>query len=128
MSAVEIPAAIDDPPLILLWPADEMMPVLIGLVFGVVSGNAFLFTAGGLLLTRVYRRFRNGHPDGYFLHLLYWYGVMPARAFSVPISVRFSSISLVIVVTQTSTATSRKNTGNTDATASSLSAFSEKEE
>ena len=84
MSAVEIPAAIDDPPLILLWPADEMMPVLIGLVFGVVSGNAFLFTAGGLLLTRVYRRFRNGHPDGYFLHLLYWYGVMPSKAFSVP--------------------------------------------
>jgi len=84
MSAVEIPAAIDDPPLILLWPADEMMPVLIVLVFGVVSGNAFLFTAGGLLLTRVYRRFRNGHPDGYFLHLLYWYGVMPAKAFSVP--------------------------------------------
>jgi len=50
-------------------------------------------------------------------------GVYPS-AFSVPISVRRSSTSLVIVVMQTRTATIRKNTGNTTATELTLSASS----
>ncbi len=84
MNPVEIPAYIDDPPHFLFWRADEIAPVLLGLVLGMLTANALLLTTLGLLLTRLYRRFRDGKPDGYILHALYHIGLLPSRARSVP--------------------------------------------
>jgi conjugal transfer pilus assembly protein TraL len=72
---VRIPRRVDEPPHLLMWSADELAPMLIGLVIGVVLGKAFICTVIGLVITNLYRRFRDNHPDGYLLHMLYWTGL-----------------------------------------------------
>jgi len=79
MEPVQIPKMIDDPPHVLLWSADEMAPVALGLVIGMFTGNALVLTLLGLAVTKLYRRYRDGHPDGYMLHGLYWTGLMPMK-------------------------------------------------
>jgi len=84
MTPVEIPRYVDDSPHILLWSADELAPLIIGLVFGILLGQALIFTVAGLSLTKVYARYRDGRPDGFFVHALYWAGLLPTRARSIP--------------------------------------------
>lgn len=84
MEPVEIPSHVDDPPHVLLWSADELAPVAIGLVMGVLTGNAFILTALGLVIAKLYRRFRDNHPDGFFLHVLYWFGLWPTKTRTMP--------------------------------------------
>jgi conjugal transfer pilus assembly protein TraL len=80
MQPVKIPRRIDEPPHILLWSADELAPMLIGLVIGVVVGKALLFTVIGLIITNLYRRYRDNRPDGYLLHMIYWSGLPITRS------------------------------------------------
>ncbi len=84
MSQIEIPRYVDDPPHILLWSADEVAPILLALVFGIIFSHTFIFLLAGVALTKVYSRFRDGRPDGYIMHLIYWYGFLPIRARSIP--------------------------------------------
>lgn len=71
MEPVNIPSYIDDPPHFLLWSADEMAPILLGLVIGIFTGNALVLCLLGLVTTKLYRRFRDGRPDGFILHAIY---------------------------------------------------------
>lgn len=80
MKPIRLPVRADDPPHILLWPADEIVPIMGGLVFGMVVGQAFLFTLAGMGLARLYRRFRDTHADGYLEHLAYHFGFGTNRA------------------------------------------------
>lgn len=57
MEPVNIPSYIDDPPHFLLWSADEMAPILLGLVIGIFTGNALVLCLLGLVTTKLYRRF-----------------------------------------------------------------------
>ncbi len=85
MEPVKIPRRIDDPPHLLLWSADEFAPMLVGLVIGVVLGKALPCFLIGLAVTNLYRRFKDNHPDGYILHMAYWWGLLPAgKARSLP--------------------------------------------
>jgi conjugal transfer pilus assembly protein TraL len=79
LEPVEIPRYIDEPPHVLLWSADELAPVALGLVIGMLTGNALVLTLLGLAVTKLYRRFRDGRPDGYMLHGLYWSGLVPMK-------------------------------------------------
>jgi len=80
MNTTEIPRHIDDPPQLLLWSADELVPVLLGLVVGIVLDRLLICLGVGAGMVFVYRRFRDNRPDGYLLHLLYWSGLYPSRA------------------------------------------------
>ena len=84
MEPVSIPSYIDDPSHFLLWSADEIAPLMLGLVIGILTGQALLLCLLGLAVTRLYRRFRDGHPDGYLLHTLYWAGLLPTKAQTIP--------------------------------------------
>ena len=54
MEPVSIPSYIDDPPHFLLWSADEMAPILLGLVIGIFTGNALVsFNQGGCSICTV---------------------------------------------------------------------------
>ena len=81
---VDIPRLIDEPPSVLLWTTDEMAPIMLGLVIGMFTGNVLILTGLGLAVTSLYKRFRDGRPDGYLLHLLYWIGVLPTKAKTIP--------------------------------------------
>lgn len=84
MTHIELPRYVDDPPHLLLWSADEIAPLAIGLVVGVMLSQALIFTLIGLVLTKAYARYRDGKPDGYFLHVLYWIGALPTSARTIP--------------------------------------------
>lgn len=68
-----IPAHIDEPPHVLFWRLDEVMPIGIGLVAGVLIAQLIICTGLGLVLARFYRRFCDNRPDGFLLHAIYWY-------------------------------------------------------
>jgi len=79
LKPINIPSRIDDPPHLLLWSMDELAPMLIGLVVGIVLEEALIFTALGFVVTSFYRRFRDNNPDGYLLHMLYYAGFLPPK-------------------------------------------------
>lgn len=83
MKAVQIPQRVDEPPHLLLWSADELAPMMIGLTLGVLLGQVLICFFGGVLVTKFYRRYRDNRPDGYLWHLLYRAGFVPSRARSM---------------------------------------------
>lgn len=74
MKPVRIPRRIDEPPHFLMWSADEIAPMLLGLTVGVFIGQVFICLIVGVLVTNFYKKFRDNHPDGFILHLIYWHG------------------------------------------------------
>jgi len=83
MEPVAIPRRIDDPPHILLWSADEILPMMFGLVIGIIFKQALLCFLIGFAVTNLYKRFRDDHADGVLLHMLYWCGLAKGRARSM---------------------------------------------
>lgn len=81
---LELPRYIDDPPHLLLWRADDLAPLLVLLIIGMLVGHALVFTLLGLLAVRLYGRYRESRPDGYVLHALYWAGLLPLRGRTCP--------------------------------------------
>jgi conjugal transfer pilus assembly protein TraL len=79
---VKLPRRVDEPLHLLLWSADEIVPMLLGLTIGIMIGQALICFLAGLLVTNLYRRFRDNHPDGYLLHMIYGWGVPITRASS----------------------------------------------
>lgn len=70
---VKIPAYIDEQPYVLFWRLDEVMPIGIALVAGVLIAQLMICLVVGFVLARFYRRYCDNRPDGYLLHALYWY-------------------------------------------------------
>lgn len=83
MEPVKIPRRIDEPLHLLLWSVDEVAPMMIGLVMGIVIGKATICFLVGLAFTNLYRRFKDNNPDGYMLHMLYWGGYISTKAQSM---------------------------------------------
>ena len=69
-----MPKSIDDPAQVLLWSLDEF--VLVAVLFGV--GLTFrqltIAVISIFILLKVYRRFRDGRPNGFLQHFMYWHG------------------------------------------------------
>ncbi len=81
---IEIPHYIDDPLHFLMWQVDEVMPIGVGLVLGVLTEQVFTFLLIGFLSVGLYKKFRDGRPDGIILHYLYWIGLMSNKSHSIP--------------------------------------------
>lgn len=75
MQPVEIPRRVDEPPHLLLWSMDEIAPLLIGLVAGVMLDKLLICMVSGIVLMKVYMKFRDNNPDGFMLHVIYWSGI-----------------------------------------------------
>ena len=83
MQQIRIPVRIDDPPHLLLWSADELAPMLLGLTVGILIEHALACTVIGFLVTAAYRKFRDNRPDGSLLHVLYHAGFLPPKGKSM---------------------------------------------
>ncbi len=84
---IEIPKSIDDPPTILLWRIDDLVPIVVCLIIGIFMGRpATLFgmLLIGVLLVRLYSKYRERRPDGHALHALYWWGLIPLKGRTTP--------------------------------------------
>jgi conjugal transfer pilus assembly protein TraL len=84
MQVIPLPRTVDDPPTFLVWRADDMAPPMLGLAIGFLIGMPFTLLGAGLGLSLLYRRFREGRPEFYAFHLLYWAGLWPSRGHSFP--------------------------------------------
>lgn len=73
MKEIKIARHIDEPPHFLLWSADEMVPPLLSIIVGIIVGQVFYCLIAGFVASHFYRRFRDHRPNGYILHMLYWY-------------------------------------------------------
>lgn len=80
MKRIEIPRHADEPPHLLLWSVDEIGPILIGMVVGILLRQMAICLLLGLLMTKYYKRFRDNNPDGFFLHYLYWTGIPVSKS------------------------------------------------
>jgi len=81
---LDFPHHIDEPPTLLLWRMDDLMPLVLALVAGILVDRLTLALVLGALLSHGYRKFRDRQADGYALHLIYWIGLMPLAARSIP--------------------------------------------
>ena len=84
---LDIPTSIDDPPLLLLWPVDDLALIVLTLVVRILTGSPrtlYQLLILGVLLVCLYTKFRERRPDGYALHLLYWHGLRPLRGRTTP--------------------------------------------
>ena len=84
MQPVELPQGVDEPPSLLLWRLDDLIPLILMLVIGILADRLLLFLLSGFVLARLYGRFRDSRPDGFALHWCYWHGLLPLPARSCP--------------------------------------------
>jgi len=73
---IEIPQHQDDPQWIMIWPIDELLPLVIGLCFGLFIGQVFICTAIGFVISRFYKKAKSSHHNGFVLHWLYGHGLL----------------------------------------------------
>lgn len=76
MEPIYIPSKIDDPPQLIMWSIDELMPTMVGLLLGIMIDQQIICVTVGYLITRQYQKYKDSRPDGYLLHLLYQAGVI----------------------------------------------------
>jgi len=81
---LKVPKHVDEPPIILIWSADEVMIFFAFFIVGFLSGVVFPATIIGYLVTRVIRRAKNTRPKGFMLHTSYWYGFPLQETRSIP--------------------------------------------
>jgi conjugal transfer pilus assembly protein TraL len=84
MATVETPRHIDDPPNLMLWRIDDVTPFILLLVIGILINQTMLGIALGVITVKLYGAFRESRADGYALHALYWFGLMPMNHRSTP--------------------------------------------
>lgn len=84
MDPILLPKYIDDPITLLIWSADEFVPFSAVLLIGMLIGQLTIALILSALVIKAYRRFRDNRPDGFPLHVAYWWGLLPSSALSVP--------------------------------------------
>ena len=81
---MEIPRTINAPIQFLFWSLDAIYPVAVGLIWGIWFDRLLLGLFLGMMAIRIYRRFRDRHPDGHLSHRLYWLGFSFSASKTLP--------------------------------------------
>lgn len=81
---IETPHTIDDPAYFLIWRLDDIVPLAVAVVIGILISQLLLSLLVGFFIVRHYRKQREHRPEGYALHWLYWMGFLPLRGRSTP--------------------------------------------
>ena len=84
MQALYMPRHLDEPMTVLMWPADEVIPVIAALSVGVLIEQKLICVIIGMVAMRFFRKMKEGNPDGYLLHALYWSGLIKGKARTMP--------------------------------------------
>lgn len=79
-----LPKYVDDPPVILMWTADEVGVFFFLFILGFMLEQVFISLVLGYLVTKTVRRMRNTKPDGYMFHIGYWFGAPVKEARTIP--------------------------------------------
>ncbi len=77
---VRMPREVDEPPVLMMWSADELVVFSAFFITGFMIEQVLVLSVVGLLAVRTLRRFRNTRQRGAMVHQLYWWGLWPNRA------------------------------------------------
>lgn len=83
MQPIKLPRHCDEPQQFLIWSADEMAPLAVMFVIGFIMQKVLICTVFGLVFVRTFRKFKDARPEGYLMHLMYWYGLGITKGYSV---------------------------------------------
>ncbi|MGI9295061.1 MAG: type IV conjugative transfer system protein TraL [Pseudomonadales bacterium] len=76
MQQLYMPRNLDDQFMVFFWSADELLPGFAVFVVGVLINQKLICLLIALLVTKFFRKMKEGHPDGFLLHALYWIGLI----------------------------------------------------
>lgn len=79
-----MPRHVDDPKQFLVISFDEMIPIALGLIVGIILGKMLIPFVLGIALAKVQRRYIDSMPDGFLYHWLYYVGLITPKARSTP--------------------------------------------
>lgn len=85
MRPLKMPQTLDDQFHVLMWSADEFLPAAFIFIVGVLLNQKLICLVLALVVTKAFRRVKEGNPDGFLLHLGYWYGfIAGGKAYTMP--------------------------------------------
>lgn len=73
MKPTRIPRRIDEPPHLLMWPLDEVLPIFVGIAIGLFIGSMFYTLIIGFIIAKLYKAKKDKTPDGFFFHFFFWW-------------------------------------------------------
>ena len=79
MSDVPFPRYNELPPKFLWFSIDQAVVVGTGIVLGALGGYLIYSLTATSLVAWLLGRWRASRPEGYFNHMLYWYGLIPIK-------------------------------------------------
>lgn len=79
-----MPRNLDDPFIVFFWSADELLPGLVIFIVGVLIDEKLIALVLALVAVKAFRKMKEGHPDGFLLHLAYWTGLGNTKARTLP--------------------------------------------
>jgi conjugal transfer pilus assembly protein TraL len=79
MQAIKMPRNCDDPPMVLKWSADEFLPGFGIFTLGMLINQKIICLVIAIVVTKMFKRMKEGTPDGFLLHLGYWVGLITAK-------------------------------------------------
>lgn len=77
---IRLPRSIDEPPMMLFWRSDELVPLAILFIVGFVAKQIFICLVLGFLSIKIVRKYRDIKPDGYVIHYLWKKGIFPIKS------------------------------------------------
>jgi len=73
---------IDDPVSFFFWDIDEVVVFSTFIVMGLMTDTLTYLIVVGMLLSFILSRVKQARAEGFFMHILYWYGIFPLRGCS----------------------------------------------
>lgn len=84
MKPLPMPRHLDDPMMVLMWSADELMPAVTLLLVGVGIDQKLICLVLAVVATKAFRKIKEGRPDGFMFHWCYWVGVLNGKGKTMP--------------------------------------------
>jgi len=57
------------------WEVDEFMLFLLPLLVGTFADQLLMGLAAGVMLSMIFKRFKESRQEGFLYHFLYWHGL-----------------------------------------------------
>ncbi|HOV56362.1 MAG TPA: type IV conjugative transfer system protein TraL [Rhodanobacteraceae bacterium] len=83
MEMMKLPRYLDAPQMFLIWRADAVLVFGAFLIVGIFTDQVTICLLLGTAISFFFSRFSSGKPEGYLIHLLYWWGLAPLRGRSI---------------------------------------------
>jgi conjugal transfer pilus assembly protein TraL len=79
VTPIRMPRYCDDGMMFMMWSADELLPGFAIFLLGVMINQKIICLVVAIVATKMFRRMKEGNPDGFLLHSLYWIGLVDSK-------------------------------------------------